>query len=342
MKIIEAIVHRFEKERHNPSSAHMRDSPLPVEQDLIDLVENIRGVFNRNVSRGYGAFHKNAIAYPFSGQLTEYLSPPGSIASFTRGLQVGYQKSIDGAQLSTGGYLFFAHYEEADHAFMLVVSLKLRAGTGIDDNTLTINKTVNFDIEHLHEAARINLTDWQTGGERYLTFIKRQRGDKDKSATDYFREFLGVTEITESTEQTKLIIQAVQKYCEDQKFEPDTAREVRSRVHAYFVECNKENKGVSLAALSMRLNDQKPDDFSTYLTENNIELSDGFEPNSRVYRALRRYRIKDSKLTLDFEESILGSRVVWDPENKLLIIRDLPKELIERLEANEIKPDDPA
>lgn len=341
MKIIEAIVHRFEKERHNPSSAYMRDTPLSIEQNLIDLVEGIRGVFNRNVSRGYGAFHENSIAYPFSGQLSEYLSAPGSIAPFTLGLQVSYQKSIDAAQLSTGGYLFFARYEEGEHDFMLVVSLKLRAGTGIDDDTLTINKTVNLDTEHLHEAARINLTAWKAGAERYLTFIKRQRGDKDKSATDYFREFLGVTEITESTEQTRLMIQAVQKYCGDRKVEPDVAREIRSRVHAYLVECNKEKKGVSLTALSMRLNDQIPDDFSTYLTENDIELSDGFEPNSRVYRALRRYRIKDPKLTLDFEESILGSRVVWEPGNKSLVIRDLPEELIARLEANEIKPDDP-
>lgn len=335
MEIAEAIVHRFEKERHQPSVAFMRHDPLPLEKNLIGLVDGIRGVFNRTVSRGYGTFHEDTMAYPFSAALTRYLSERSGITPFSLGLKISYQKSLDGAPLSTGGYLFFTQYEEGGQDFFMVASLKLRDGTGIDDETLSISKTVNLDIDHLHEAARINLTSWKAGKETYITFVKRERGTKDKSATDYFRDFLGVTEITESKEQTKLLIQAVQKYCEDRSLDGDTSREMRSRVHGYCTECTKEKKGMSLEALSMRLNDQKPDDFSSFLTENAIELSDGFEPSSSVYRSLRRYRIKDSRLTLDFEESILGDRVIWDGKSKSLTIKDLPTEIIARLESTE-------
>ena len=343
MNIHEAIVHRFEKERHNSSIAHMRDETLPLEDNLKDLVSGIRGVFNRTMTRGYGAFQDDIIAFPFSAQLGKYVAHEQGLVAFTLALQVSYQKAIDGAQLSTGGYLFFASYEENGQNFMLVVSLKLKAGTGIDDTTLTINKTINFDIDHLHEAARINLTAWKTGSERYITFVKRRRqsGESSKSATDYFREFLGVTELTESAEQTKLLIQALYDYCEENELDGEKAREMRQKLHAYCLECKKEKKGISLDALSVRLNDQEPDDFAKFITDKEYPLGDNFEPDSNVYRSLRRYRIKDSKLTLDFEESILGSRIIYDERDETLTIRDLPSELKERLKASGTTTNDP-
>jgi nucleoid-associated protein len=335
LNIQEAIVHRFNKERHNPSIAHMRNESLPFDENLMDLVTGIREVFNRTITRGYGAFHIDTVAFPFSSQLEKYIAEDQGLVLFTLALKTSYQKSIDSAQLSTGGFLFFAHYEEHGKEFLFIVSLKLKAGTGIDGDTLSISKTVNLDIDHLHEAARINLTDWKAGSERYITFVKRRRsGDNSKSATDYFREFLGVTELTESSEQTKLLIQALNDYCAENNLDPDRAREMRQRTHAYCVECKKEKKGISLNALSMRLNDQNPDDFIKFVTSKEYPLGDDFEPNSNVYRSLRRYRIKDSKLTLDFEESILGSRIFYDEADETLIIRDLPMELIERLKAS--------
>ncbi len=333
MNIQEAIVHRFEKERHQPSVAHMRSAILPSDDGRNDLVTAIREVFNRTKARGYGAFKEDKVAFPFSAQLDEYITHSHSLVPFTFALQASYQKSIDAAQLSTGGYLFFASYEENGKDFMFVVSIKLKAGTGIDDTTLTISKTVNLDIDHLHEAARINLTDWKAGSERYITFVKRRQGKDSKSATDYFREFLGVTELTESVEQTKLLLQVLRDYSEEKPLDAEKAREMRQRVHVYCVECTKEKKGINLEALSMRLNDQDPDDFVNFVIRKEYPLGDGFEPNSRVYRGLRRYNIKDPKLTLDFEESILGSRIIYNKEDETLTIRDLPLEFKQRLKA---------
>ncbi|OHX36949.1 hypothetical protein BJL95_19835 [Methylomonas sp. LWB] len=342
MIIQEAIVHRFDKDRHKPSVAKMRDEVLPNEDNLQNLVGGIRDVFNRTMTRGYGAFKSEDVAYPFSDLLDKYLKDQQGLGVYTLGLKTCYQKAIDGASLATGGYLFFARYQENGQDFMFVVSLKLKAGTGIDDTTLTINKTVNFDIDHLHEAARINLTAWKAGNDRYVTFIKKRRsGEDSKSATDYFRDFLGVTELTESAEQTKLLLQVVRDYCEEKQFEVDKAREIRQRVHAYCVECTKEKKGISLDALSMRLDDQQPASFSEFVTSKDYPLGDGFEPNSRIYRGLRRHRIKDSKLTLDFEESILGSRVIYDDLTETLIIKDLPLEFKQRLKPTSTESDDP-
>ncbi|MGZ8221766.1 MAG: nucleoid-associated protein [Methylobacter sp.] len=334
MNIEEAIVHRFQKERHLPSVPFMRSEVLPPEDNLTELVEAIRGVFNRVTNRGYGAFQEDTIAFPFSAQLNDYVSHNRGLVTFTFALQASYQKCIDAAQLSTGGHLFFARYKENDQDFLFIISLKLKEGTGIDDATLTLKKTINFDIDHLHEAARINLTAWKKAdSERYITFVKRRQGKDSKSATDYFREFLGVTELTESSEQTKILLNALRDYCSERRFDPDKTREMRKRVHAYCVECTKEKKGINLDALSIRINDQEPDDFSQFLISKEYPLGDGFEPNSRVYRSLRRYNIKDSKLTLDFEESILGSRIIFNEEDETLTIRDLPTDFKQRLKA---------
>lgn len=331
MNIQEAIVHRFDKEKHKPSSAAMRKDALVLDDKLRTLVASVRDVFNRTATRGYGAFQPDQTAYPFSVALKKYIAMTEGVAKFSLGLQVSYQRVLDGAQASTGGYLFFARYQENQKDFLLIFSLKLRPGTSIDDKTLTINEAVTLDIDHLHEAARINLTDWNENKESYVTFVKRRKNGDDKSATDYFRDFLGVTELTESSAQTKLLLQAIQQYCDDRKLDSDKSREVRQRVHAYCTECTKEKKGISLAALSLKLNDLYPTDFTDFLNDKDVHLSDGFEPNSRVYRSLRRYRIKDSKLTLDFEESILGSRVTYDEVNEWIIIKEIPSELKEKL-----------
>lgn len=332
MEIQEAIVHRIRKERHVNAELQPRNDVLPIDERLTKLIESVREVFNRTSNRGYGAFQDAVLTYPFSGELKKYVDGEMTMPEFTSAVLPVIKREIDKATLSTGGYLFFTRYTEADKDFLLVLILKLKPGTSIDESTLLLNESIRFDIDNLREAARVNLSSWQEEEERYVTFVKRGR-DADKSATDYFRDFLGVTELSESSQQTKMLIEALNKYNVVKELGADKFRDLRQRLHSYCAECTKEKKGISLIALSSRFDDQAPEDFSQFIIDQDIQLSDGFEPNAKVYRTLQRYRIKNTTLTLDFEESILGSRVVYDQVTESIIIRDLPEDLKARLKS---------
>ena len=330
MNIQEAIVHQFKKEKFKPSSVLPRLMANDVDDIMRDLIGNVRNIFNRTVSRGYGQFEDDTTAYPFSLALENYTTSKKNIADFTKEMLSTYKKGLDSASGSTGGYLFFVSYQEGSDDFLLVFTLKLKPGQGIDEITLELNETIVFDVSQLHEAARINITSWKSNGKNYVTFIKR-KGDNEKSSTEYFRLFLGVTELNESLAMTRLLINTITQYCKDKNFDPDHTKLIRQRVHSYCIECKKENKRISLAALSMKFDDQKPTLFTDYLDQKNITLNDDFEPNSKAYRVLNRYTIKTSKLTLDFEQSILGNQVIYDDKNKQIIINEIPLELQERL-----------
>lgn len=340
MEIQESIVHRIRKERHEKAELQPREDVLPIDDRLGKLINDVRDVFNRTSNRGYGIFQDEVLTYPFSGELGKYVDGNMTLAEFTQAVLPIIKREIDKAQLATGGYLFFTRYKEAGKDFLLVLILKLKPGTSIDEITLLLNETIRFDIDNLREAARINLSSWKNDEKRYVTFVKRGR-DADKSATDYFRDFIGVTELSESSEQTKLLIEALHKYNEEKSFSVDKVRELRQRLHAYCAECTKEQKGISLDALSTRLDDQAPNDFSQFIIDQDIQLSDGFEPHAKVYRTLQRYRFKDTKLTLDFEASILGTRVVYDQATESIIIHDLPDDLKEKLKSVTKAPNAP-
>lgn len=52
--------------------------------------------------------------------------------------------------------------------------LKLKAGTGVDKNKLLIDASA-LDIDHLHEAARIDIQKWIDNVQPYLSFVKKSQ-----------------------------------------------------------------------------------------------------------------------------------------------------------------------
>lgn len=311
----------------------MRDDALALDQDTINLIESVRTAFNKISNRGYGAFNADQTAYPLSGEISNYLDK--GIAIFSRRLETMYKKILDSAQASTGGYLFFVKYIENNDDFLIIFSLNNRASSSVNDSDLTIKKSVTLDIEHLKEAARINLTSWKEGKDSYITFIKKRKNNTDTSSTNYFREFLGVTEITESKSLTQQLLRAVEEYCTKLGKTQEQKKQIKETLHQYCSDCTKSKKGVNLSSLSMLLNENSPDEFSDFINScQEYTISDDFEPHQPTYRTLKRYRIKDSNLTLDFDASIFGTRVIYDDEKNCIIITEIPSDLRSSLLGN--------
>jgi nucleoid-associated protein len=330
MKIKEAIVHRVDKERHKMCTVVLRNDCLPVDDLLSGAVEKARRTYGTTSSRAYGTFQPDTRLFPFSGMLRDYLDGKLAMFDFTAQAVKLLMREMDSQALATGGYAFFVSYEENAQAYFMIVLLKLRGGVGIDERNLSLSKNFNLDVDHLHEAARVNVTNWEAGQGNYISFAKKGKSDQD--FTDYFRKFVACAEFVESKEQTGLLINAIRKYCVASALDAEEAKKLKAKAFDYFDEQARDKKSISLAAMSMRFDDENPKAFLDYIENNAIEISDGFEPHKATFRQLKRIGGKDADLAINFDRGLLGNRVMYDKITKELRIVNLPPTLIAALE----------
>jgi len=233
--------------------------------------------------------------------------------------------------LATGGYILFCHYKLNQSEFILIMQLKIKPGTGIDEITLDVKENINLDIEHLHEAARINVANWRAADGKYISFVKKA---SNSQPTKYFRDFIGCDEFEDAKAQTNELVIAVESYCECLKLTLDQANEIKEKVFHYCEEKKKEGEPISLAALAIRINEKDPTEFIKYIDDNLLAVPDSFDPIKDAYKHLKRVGGKDKDLTINFNRSLLGKRVVYDKAKGELLIKQLPQELKDELDSN--------
>jgi len=225
---------------------------------------------------------------------------------------------------ATGGYILFCHYRLNQTNFILIMQLKIKPGTGIDDKTLDVMENINLDIDNLHEAARINIESWKKNEGKYISFVKKA---SNAQPTKYFRDFIGCDEFEDAKEQTKELVLAIESYCKNLKLTQEEENTIKEKVFNYCEEKKKEGQQVSLQALATRINEQDPQAFIKYIDDTGLTVADAFDPIKDAYKHLRRIGGKDKDLTINFSRSLLGKRVVYDKSKGELTIRDLPADL---------------
>ncbi|KAB0686524.1 nucleoid-associated protein [Burkholderia territorii] len=335
MELHRAVVHVLNKQRLEdgtspPATITLRPAVLPAGDQLTSLVSRLRTLYNSKTGRGYGTFNPDQVAYPLSALMADYANPGWDFLGFTHGAMQVLKQRIDQAALATGGYIFFAHYVEGEDAFMLIASLKNRPGLVFNDQLELANQQ-HIDLDHLHEMARVNLTGWSAGVDRYLSFAKRRSSTDD--FTRYFREFIGCNEFTQSKALTRGLLEALQLYVSQDDVTPEERQRRRQIVYDYCEEKRVAGERISLQALSGRLSDDAPQAFLDFVNQQaDLAVADDFEPDPSVYRTLRRISGGDKGIRVSFDADLIGKRVFFDSEQKALIMRDLPPALLRQVE----------
>jgi nucleoid-associated protein len=335
MELHRAVVHVLDKQRladgsSPPATIRLRDAVLPAGEQLGALVARLRTLYNSKAGRGYGVFNQDQVGYPLSSFMAGYAQPAWNFLSFTQNAMHLLKQRIDQAALATGGYIFFAHYSEGGEAFMLIASLKDRPGLAFNE-LLELANQQHIDLDHLHEMARVNLSAWSSGAERYLSFAKRRSSTDD--FTRYFREFIGCDEFTQSKALTRGLLEALALYNEQPDVTPDVRSRRRQIVFDYCEEKRATGERISMKALSGRLSDDAPEAFLDFVNQQaDLAVADDFEPDASVYRTLRRISGGDKGMRISFDADLINRRVIYDRENNALIIKDLPPSLVRQVE----------
>jgi nucleoid-associated protein len=333
--ITEATIHQILKKEKTQGDEcvkiKLRSAALPhdevLQQLCTDLVSMYGQVANSNGTLG---IDPNVHKWPFI--LHRYVEADLDFMQFT-------EKSVDliaaemsAAFLSNGGYALFLRYRTDSQDFMLVAMLKLKEGAGVDADTLDLKPTLNIDLAHLNEAARVNLTRWQANEQPHLTFIKGRA--KSAPVSDYFRDALACTNFTDSKYHTEKIIQAAKNFIDAQVWvTPAEKQQAHQKMRARLVDCFEQSKiDVPLITVAAAIHPDEPDAFLAFVQDkvgaDSYNLNDRFAPHRKSYIGLKRVSGKMGSISVAFDVAdVLAERVRYDSEIDSLILSSPSDEL---------------
>ncbi|WP_256582089.1 nucleoid-associated protein YejK, partial [Pseudomonas sp. DrBHI1] len=249
MPIRHCIVHLIDKKPDgSPAVLHARDSELAASDAIENLLADLNDSYNAKQGKAWGFFHGESGAYPFSGWLKQYLDEEKDFAAFSRVAVEHLQKLMEESNLSTGGHVLFAHYQQGMTEYLAIALLHHSEGVAVNAE-LDVTPSRHLDLGQLHLAARVNLSEWKNNqnSKQYISFIKGKNG---KKVSDYFRDFIGCQEGVDGPGETRTLLKAFSDFVEKEDLPEESAREKTQTLVDYATTQTKLGEPVTLEELS--------------------------------------------------------------------------------------------
>ncbi len=330
MPIRHCIVHLIEKKPDGtPAVLHARDSELGESQAMENLLADLNESYNAKQGKAWGFFHGESGAYPFSGWLAQYMEGSQGFTAFSRQAVEHLQKLMEESNLSTGGHVLFAHYQQGMTDYLAIALLHHSEGVTVTES-LDVAPAKHLDLGQLHLAARINISEWQNNkqSKQYISFIKGKNG---KKVSEYFRDFIGCQEGVDAPGETRTLLKAFSDYVESEDLPEEQAREKTSALVDYASTQAKLGEPITLEELSGVIDEDRPRAFYEHIRNKDYGLSPEIPPDKRTLNQFRRFTGRAEGLSISFESHLLGSKIEYDEDRDMLIIRQLPTQLKDQL-----------
>ncbi len=330
MPIRHCIVHLIDKKPDGtPAVLHARDTELAASQAIENMLADLNESYNAKQGKAWGFFHGESGAYPFSGWLQRYLDDNQDFTAFSRQAVEHLQKLMEESNLSTGGHVLFAHYQQGMTDYLAIALLHHSDGVAVTD-TLDVTAAKHLDLSQLHLAARINISEWRNNAnsKQYISFIKGKNG---KKVSEYFRDFIGCQEGVDGPGETRTLLKAFSDFVESEDLPEEAAREKTKTLVDYASSQAKMGEPMGLEELSGLIDEERPRAFYEHIRNKDYGLSPEIPADKRTLNQFRRFTGRAEGLSISFEAHLLGSKVEYDEASDTLTIRNLPTQLTDQL-----------
>ena len=327
-QLSEFILHRLRKAGEHPASVELRAHACRPDAVALALMERLFKLFADRSSKGFGCFEDDVSAYPMPALVREYVLD-GSldlVAASHRMMEV-LQVQADEAELEAGGVMLVARVREGaggtnerDTLWFALVGETIGCATNAG---LDVVECTHLDLSALRAAGRIDLTGWQRGDERYISFLKG-RGD-----ATWFRRFLGCSDVVVALKETRRLVQALGDFVESERLEVPQRDALLERAHAYLDELGESGEPLVLEEVAREVAreacPEHAERLDAALRDESTALASGFVPNRRALRPLVRFSASNEQWKLEFERGGLRSGMVrYDPGSDTLVLSGLP------------------
>jgi nucleoid-associated protein len=330
MPVLHSIIHKIDKKPDgSPAILHYSGAELAEIQARDELINQFNESYNAKAGKAWGFFHAESGAFPLSGWLGKYLAGDEGFVSFSDNAVEHLTKLMEESNLSVGGNVLFCHYQQGLTDYLIIALVQETEAVAMTDG-LTLLPIRRLDLDHIHLAARINLSEWKNNpaSRQYISFIKGKNGRK---ASDYFRDFIGCQEGVDGPGETRTLLKAFSDFVESEDLGEESAREKTNTLVNYSMAQAKLGEPITLEELSGLIDEDQPKTFYDFIKAKDYGLSETLPPDKKTLNKFRRFTGRIDGLSISFEQHLLGSKVEFDEAGGTLTLRCLPTQLTDQL-----------
>ena len=329
MPIRHSIIHQIDKKPDGtPAVLHVSSIELVESQATENLLNDLHVAYNAKARKGWGFFHPQSAAFPLSGWLQAYLNG-GEFIEFSTTAVEHLTKLMEESNLSVGGHVLLAHYQQGITDYLVVALLQHSEGVAVNAD-LGVTPSKHLDFGNITLAARINISEWRNNpmSRQYISYLK---GSKGRKATDYFRDFIGCQEGVDGPGETRTLLKAFSDFVTAEDLLEDIAREKTHTLVSYSMAQAKIGEQITLSHLSELIDEDRPKSFHDFIKAKDYGLPETLPPDRKTLNKFRRFTGRAQGMSISFEAHLLGDKIGFDEASGTLMLRSLPTQLTDQL-----------
>ena len=329
MPIRHSIIHQIDKKPDGtPAVLHVSGTELVESQATENLLHNLNVAYNAKTGKAWGFFHAQSGAFPFSGWLQAYIEG-GEFIEFSHTAVEHLQKLMEESNLSVGGHVLLAHYQQGLTDYLIVALLQHSEGATVNAD-LSVTPSKHLDFGNITLAARINISEWRSNpkSRQYISYLK---GSKGRKANDYFRDVIGCQEGVDGPGETRTLLKAFSDFVTAEDLDEESAREKTQLLIDYSMAQAKQGEPITLGQLSGLIDEDRPKSFHDFIKAKDYGLSETLPPDKKTLNKFRRFTGRAEGMSISFEAHLLGDKIEFDETGGTLTLRGLPTQLTEQL-----------
>lgn len=317
--ITDLVVHRLAKPEGGPAVVELRASACALDAAAVRLVERLCAHYAERASKGFGRFEDDQAAFPLPLLVHAHVVARSlDFHALSQQMMAQLQACIDD-EAETRGFVLIARIQEGGTDTLWVAVVGETVGSAVT-GTLDIVDCAHLDFSTLRAAARIDLSAWQRGDERYISFLKG-RGE----VAAWFKRFLGCSDMVIALKETKKLVLAINQFVDSERLDAPARDAVLERAHVYLEELGESGEALALDEIARQVCPERAEQLDAVLNTEALQLSSGFVPDRRAIRQLVRFSARGEQWKLEFDRSGLHSGAVhYDRATDTLVLSGLP------------------
>lgn len=329
------IIHQINKEASkNVKSVKIADRTLDISNKEIFFLADVKKSFS-GPGKTYGVFEEQSASTIFENLLEGYINGVLNFLELTHELMKHYERILDNTKAASGGFLVFADYfnKTANREYFLVLAINNKQSYFFNDD-LTLSEIESIDLSKIDIASLIDLSKWQDykgGNEDVDTYLSFRSGLKNLS--QYFQTFVGCADKANKKVGSRKLVTAIKDYLASKNIDKEKADDLMDKISSYCIQNDKNNKGVFLSDISRILDEDNPEDFEHYASDEKYSVNPIISIDRNVMKLLTKtiFKSKNQDFSIEFDNILIGDTINYDEATNSMTIDNVPEELASQL-----------
>lgn len=321
------IAHRLYRPSPSaPVATTLANGCWPLTGKSEDCVRALKRSWLKRGGKVYGRFDDDIGSNPLPAWLKSWQEGTISFTKLTEHCLKQAETLLSNTESYLDVYGLFAH-EVLESTEYLWLFLTAHEPAFAITNDLTLDDAFYLDTSRFVMAAKVNLSEFESGeSNKYLTLV-RLAGEKELS--EWFEVVVGFTDKLDIAKQTEQLLGVVEDYA--RQLPEEQAEQTREKVVEYCLEQSKAGEAVSLGSLSKEVTPEDAPNFESFAAEHDTKPASEIVPHAGQLRQYVRLSGRSNVMSMSFSSGCLGEEVVYDAESDALIIKAIPPSLKTRL-----------